>query len=167
MQSTSGDDEFEPLMRKFSPAQEEAAPQEEQETATVDGCLNLAKRRMRQALEEAVTVKTPCCQRVFGHFDGCFALRCHACDTFFCAWCLVETSANDQEMHRHVAHCPQNPHPGAVFGDYVAWRKTHLSKKKKQSITDLHDSAFGAFSSAQNECVKMAFQSMAAVDTDE
>lgn len=53
---------------------------------------------------------------------------------FFCAWCFHYYTDSTEACHRHVRACPENPHPGAVYGDYVHWDQVHAPRKRSRSV---------------------------------
>lgn len=101
-----------------------------------DSCANI-KTQLKSSLAEAQVLRTPCCNAAFLDFDACFALWCSSCSNYFCAWCVSaeSVSADSVVAHNHVRHCPENPHPGAVFGDYKKW-KHHCECKKRKRVDD-------------------------------
>ena len=79
---------------------------------------------------------TPCCGTVFEGFDACFSIKCPSCPMYFCGWCLQHVSDTSGANHQHVRTCPLNPHPGAVYGDYVRWRDDHVPRKRLRRVKE-------------------------------
>ena len=77
---------------------------------------------------------TPCCGAVFADFDACFSVKCPSCPMYFCVWCFEHVCDSTGESHDHVRTCPLNPHPGAVYGDYVRWRTEHAPRKRLRRV---------------------------------
>jgi hypothetical protein len=69
-------------------------------------------RHRNHIIEELLTIKCPNrrCQLAFimdEAFDDCFALRCTACGSNFCGWCLRNFGAKD--VHEHTTRCRPEP----------------------------------------------------------
>lgn len=72
-------------------------------------------------------------------FDNCFSIQCESCpSTFFCAWCLTHVCHDGEESHEHVRVCAENPHPGAIYGDYRFWQDVHLPRKRRKRVSDAY-----------------------------
>ena len=146
-----GDDEqlLVGLMKRFAPSgNEEAAAPAAAPVDDVAGCLKRASELNRVALEDALTLKKPCCGGALMDFDGCFAILCDACHQHFCAWCLTAVAASSGDIHAHVMACPENPEPGNCYGNYDHWRATHVPKKQRLVIDAHSQAATAAFSEA-------------------
>lgn len=52
-----------------------------------------------------------------------------------------------ETCHEHVKECRDNPHPGAIYGDYVYWLQRHVPNKRRHRINDtvhrFHHQVFG------------------------
>lgn len=141
---------FEALLRRSVPCQVVADEQGGGETATLDGCLRVARRRLRDTVDGAATLRAPCCDRAFDGFDACFALGCE-CGRFFCAWCLAFESASTGEVHDHVRTCCDNPKEGDVYGDFDAWNTTHRKKLRRREIVRAHEGMLRSMAEAREE----------------
>uniref|UniRef100_A0A0G4G9U7 Protein kinase domain-containing protein n=1 Tax=Chromera velia CCMP2878 TaxID=1169474 RepID=A0A0G4G9U7_9ALVE len=62
-----------------------------------------AQRRVREIVEEVLTLKCPRCRSAFLDFRGCVALTCARCSCGFCGYCLQDCGA---DAHAHVPQCP-------------------------------------------------------------
>jgi hypothetical protein len=58
-------------------------------------------------LQDAVHLRRPCCQRIFGDFSECLAVTCdnEACRRFFCGLCLEAHFAGREDCHAHARIC--------------------------------------------------------------
>ena len=121
------------LIRRCTP---EVAPPSSPTPANVDRCLETLETIARQRLEEASNMRTPCCGTVLEDFDNCFCIRCRVCPKFMCAWCLTYTDDDSDTCHEHVRNCPENPHPGAVYGDIVYWEDVHRPRKRAKRLEE-------------------------------
>ena len=87
-------------------------------------------------------------------FDNCWSVKCRSCPKYFCAWCLTYTTSDAEEGHDHVRACPENPHPGAVYGDMDYWERIHRPMKRDNRLLWQYDvlrsSATGAIVAAYN-----------------
>ena len=55
-------------------------------------------------VDEALNLQCPSCSAVFLDYDGCDAVKCHACPAYFCGLCLVACQ-DSSDAHRHAAIC--------------------------------------------------------------
>ncbi|KAH9253502.1 hypothetical protein BASA81_008549 [Batrachochytrium salamandrivorans] len=90
--------------------------------------LNLVTVHERHITNHILNKKCPECSQVFVDFDACCALTCSRCRISFCAFCLRGASQN---AHNHVRQCSENPQPGQVYCDQVAYNKQQLARKKQ------------------------------------
>lgn len=82
------------------------------------------KRRYRNILLEACTLKCPHCKTAFGGFSGCCAVTCE-CKKHFCGLCLAPCRDNS-DAHSHVAHaCKLNVHSGEYFNSQDEIEEAH------------------------------------------
>ncbi len=59
-------------------------------------------------LTDAFNVKCPQCFVVLDPTpDGCCAMKCGTCATYFC-WMCLEVCSSNRECHSHVSNCPGN-----------------------------------------------------------
>ena len=104
----------------------------------------VARHRLHIA-EYILTLKCPRqnCQRAILDFDGCFAVKCDACNCYFCGWCLRDCHQSDA-CHQHVKQCSQAPAQfrGGYYGTKIAFdakqgtqRKTNLEKYLRESVS--------------------------------
>jgi hypothetical protein len=49
----------------------------------------------------------------FSDFEGCGALQCNTCKTFFCCFCFTIGSSGN--VHKHVPACDKNPEKGEIY----------------------------------------------------
>ena len=72
----------------------------------------IAKRSNRNKTDfDPNCAYTPCCKKKFFDFDGCCAIFCDNCKTYFCAYCMGaaengKSIAENQRAHHHVINCP-------------------------------------------------------------
>lgn len=64
--------------------------------------------------DEILTSKCPKCHIAYHDFDGCCALVCKSCHTYFCAYCR-HISPTNQEIHQHVLTCPLSQNKNHYF----------------------------------------------------
>jgi hypothetical protein len=64
--------------------------------------------------EEILTTKCPKCRIAYHDFDGCCALSCKSCRTYFCAYCR-HVEVTNKEIHKHVLVCPLSQNQGDYF----------------------------------------------------
>ena len=64
------------------------------------------EEKLVKGITEALTLKTPCCDRALLDFDGCTAVGC-SCNAHFCAWCFEVFRGDDHsaKCHAHVMRC--------------------------------------------------------------
>ena len=92
------------------------------------------KTESRKRLEEAATLCTPCCGAAVLDFDACFAVHCHFCERWFCAYCLTYHDSNSRVCHDHVKICAENPDKGQYYGDAHWWAKEHVPRVKRSRV---------------------------------
>jgi len=76
----------------------------------------LAQYHIQRIQDRILTLCCPRCHAAFADFDGCFALKCHACPCHLCGWCLADTGDDSDEAHRHVARCGDKISSDPFFG---------------------------------------------------
>ena len=90
---------------------------------------------VKSALADEVTIRTPCCARPFAEMEGCCAIECNDCQTFFCGLCL-EGSWNRDQAHRHVEACPSKPvGMTSYFLPLHEW-KHHIELRQRRVVQD-------------------------------
>jgi hypothetical protein len=146
------------LVAHFAQSKVEAARQQGRpRELAINAMFDQLQTKIPNIMAATQELKTPCCGIVFVDFQDCFALRCHGCDKYFCAWCMDPDSVftSSDAAHNHVRICDDNPHPGAVYGDPMRWNSHcvgvkrerlntartclyHKVTKLAQSVTDAH-----------------------------
>ncbi|KNC78911.1 serine/threonine protein kinase [Sphaeroforma arctica JP610] len=87
------------------------------------------ERQVRYIADDILTIKCPRQGHAFIDFTGCFALKCHACDCHFCAYCLQDCG---RDAHAHVRQCAMKP-PGAdeYYGQLSTFNKQMRDRRRK------------------------------------
>lgn len=104
-----------------------------QNTTIEDSVDSQCGRLLHAARNEIVNtqnLQAPCCGAVFVDFNDCFALQCHVCQHYFCAWCVEWHSPDWHMAHDHVRACACNPHAGAVYGNMDLWEENVARRKR-------------------------------------
>jgi hypothetical protein len=95
----------------------------------------LQQAQAASALEESVRqaelhitgdllqLKCPRCTTAFYDFEGCFALQCGTCDTWFCGWCITDCGKSPA-AHAHVS----NRVNGNVYGTQELFRQAQTER---------------------------------------
>ena len=67
----------------------------------IDGFLleSFTEQGYTQVVSEFLTFRCPECRQVFYDYEGCLALRCHACDSAFCGLCLPSCLQSPGDEH--------------------------------------------------------------------
>ena len=102
--------------------------------ADVESSVDMLKLESRKRLDEAATLCTPCCGAAILDFDACFAVNCHFCERWFCAYCLTYHDSDSRVCHDHVKICAENPKPGEFYGDGHWWAKEHVPRKRARKV---------------------------------
>ena len=92
---------------------------------------------LKAALADLVTIRTPCnCRRAFAEMEGCCAIECDDCGTFFCGLCLAGSWDRD-EAHRHVENCRCRPPTmtDAHFLPLQEWKR-HMALRQHRIVQD-------------------------------
>ena len=99
----------------------------------------------KEALVDLATTKTPCCQRPWVEFEGCAALECEKCRSYFCALCL-HGNWNRAECHLHVASCRHRPASmeDAHFLPMDLWKKQNALRQHRIAVEWLQSKDFPA-----------------------
>ena len=74
-------------------------------------------RPVVNAITDAMCLRCPlssCSVPLDPQPEGCMAMRCAACGTYFCFLCNASSDDNDS-CHAHVRDCELNPNPGDYF----------------------------------------------------
>lgn len=77
--------------------------------------------------ESLFTEKCPNCEIAFYDFDGCLALHCDNCKTYFCGLCF-EIFPNNTHCHNHILSCKLNPKKEDYFLPLNTWKKLRIKK---------------------------------------
>eukprot|EP00953_Heterococcus_sp_UTEX-ZZ885_P018092 10109-Heterococcus_DN1.PRE.2 len=84
---------------------------------------------------ELLTLNCPRCSTPFYDFDGCCALQCCRCETWFCGWCLTDCG-NSQAAHAHVRGCAQNQANGNVYCTNIEQFHQHQTEQRQRLILE-------------------------------
>ena len=88
------------------------------------------KELRKHVVEHILTLHCPHCNAAFLDFDNCFALKCHRCQSGFCAYCLAHCGSWE-DTHRHVANCPHNLAGGNVFGTPEQFERAQRRRRER------------------------------------
>lgn len=89
-------------------------------------------------IEEILTLKCNTCNLAYLDFDGCCAVKCRGCQTYFCAKCHA-TQPSNQASHTHVGNCRKY---GATYGIWCssAQLKETQAKRRTERLTSFLNS---------------------------
>ncbi|GBG24182.1 Protein kinase, putative, partial [Hondaea fermentalgiana] len=133
-----------------------AAEQERQFRDRVDAALleheldQTMQNHIRTIQNEVLAITCPRCSTVFADFDGCCALKCGACSSYFCAWCLQDTGNDAGACHQHVATCASKPagDEDPFFSDFAvvkqAWARLRAQRLRHYMAEKIEDAGMRA-----------------------
>jgi len=93
----------EKLCKEFDLRLEEALKAERERSL-----IELTVRMHHDEIIDLLNMRCPSCQKVFVDWDGCTALSCVHCSSWFCAYCF-HLDENSHDSHQHVQNCQNNP----------------------------------------------------------
>lgn len=89
----------------------------------------------RAACIDLVSLRKPCCSELFADYDGCCAVECSECTSYFCCLCLQGGMTN-AVAHRHVATCAGRPaEMDGIFLPIQAWKR-HVARQQHARVSD-------------------------------
>ncbi len=110
-----------------------------------DQSIGVTESRVIKAIADALCLRCPSqtCKAVLDpNPDGCCAVRCTQCSTYFC-WLCFQESATSKGCHDHVRQCKENPVRGDLFLSHAQKVKAQKKHRLKVIVSEL-DYAFGA-----------------------
>lgn len=88
-------------------------------------------------VEEILTLACPRCSQAFVDFEGCFSIRCSACQCSFCGWCLADCGS---DAHPHVLECKmKHKESDSYFGSKQQFDEVHQLRRNKALVAFLKD----------------------------
>jgi hypothetical protein len=96
-------------------SQADAAPAVNTSAAVAAGPDSDKIKATAAMIVDSLSMKCPKCKVVLDpNPDGCCAMKCLGCATYFC-WLCFATQSNSTVCHQHVRACPMSTTPGNVF----------------------------------------------------
>jgi hypothetical protein len=104
--------------------------QKAQAASAVDEAVRQAELHIKGDL---LILQCPRCSTAFYDFEGCFALNCGKCSTWFCAWSLTDCG-NSQAAHAHVRACADNRAGGNYYGTIEQFQQSQTERRRQLII---------------------------------
>jgi len=106
---------IEKLERKF----QERLKKEVQQLLSKYGSMDpenkvMAHLHAKEIRDTIINLCCPSCKMVYVDFDGCMAIKCSRCSSYFCGWCHKKY-INSTNCHHHVRDCVLNLTPDSNF----------------------------------------------------
>uniref|UniRef100_A0A0G4HPY8 non-specific serine/threonine protein kinase n=1 Tax=Chromera velia CCMP2878 TaxID=1169474 RepID=A0A0G4HPY8_9ALVE len=87
-----------------------------------------AQKKVREIIDDVLTLKCPGCHQAFIDYDGCAALACSRCPCKFCGYCLRDCG---NDAHPHVRHCPSDTSRSGLFPSRPNWERAQRERQRR------------------------------------
>lgn len=90
--------------------------------------------------ENILNLRCPHCDIVIFDFDGCYSLKCNNCANYFCAWCFIGFT-NEDDCHKHILYCESTLNYGnysCSYDKFVVVQNMNKIKKINSYVDKLN-----------------------------